>query len=94
VVEPFEFMHEGRTYYCSTVVLEGAGAGTWWSFTTSNGNTRAMPMRASKDDTRESVQQRIIAYHTHFLKRRAEPPTPQHTVGRPPKSAKVTPPTT
>lgn len=84
--KPFQFWHGGRTYYCSVTEIDGAGAGTWWSFTMSTGNERAMPFRAEKGDTQASVQERIIAYHTNFLARRAAPPPPRHTAGRPPKA--------
>ena len=91
MVEPFEFWHGGRTYRVQVTELDGAAEGTWWSFSVANTNERAMPFRAAKGDTKANVTERIIAYHTNFLTRRAAPPTPHHQVGRPPKPQQKTP---
>lgn len=85
--EPFEFWYGGRTYHCQVTELEGAAAGKWWSFYLSNSNDRAMPFRVEPGDTKASVQERVIAYHTNFLARRAAPPAPHHPAGRPTKAA-------
>ncbi len=86
VHEPFEFWYGGRTYHCKVTELDGAAAGKWWSFHLSNPNECAMPFRAEPGDTKASVQERVIAYHTNFLARRAAPPVPHHPAGRPPKA--------
>lgn len=82
----FQFWHGGRTYNCAVVQLDGAASGSWWSFTLSSGSERYLPFRAAKGDTKDNVQERVIAYHTNFVTKRAQPPQPRHTVGRPPKA--------
>lgn len=87
--EPFEFWHGGRTYHCKVIELDGAASGTWWSFSLANSGDRAMPFRAEAGDTKASVTERVIAYHTNFLARRAAPPAPHHPAGRPPKAVQA-----
>ncbi len=85
MLKGFRFEDGGRTYNCEAVALLGPEGGLWWCFTVSSDTNRYAPFRAESRDTRGSVQDRIVAYYTHHLKRRAEPEQ-QHWAkrGRPP----------
>jgi hypothetical protein len=55
------------------VERQGAMAGSWWWFTVSGDAQSYAPFQAVKEDTRASVQQRIVEYYTNRLVRLAEP---------------------
>lgn len=88
----FQFQVGWRTYRCAVGEQPRSpnGAPWWWFFVTGDGH-RYSPFPAAAGDTEESVRERILAFHTHRLARRAEPPPPRYQVGRPPK-AKAPPP--
>ena len=52
---------------------KGALAGAWWWFTVSGDQQSYAPFQAVKEDTRASVQQRVVEYYTNRLVRLAEP---------------------
>lgn len=79
MIKPFQFEDSGRTYRCS---VEEARTTTtqltaWWWFEVSDDNQRYAPFLAAKNDTKESVKTRILAYYTTLLERRAAPPQPR-----------------
>ncbi len=84
--QAFQFWHGGRTYNCKVTELDGAATGMWWSFTLGSGSERYLPFRTARGDTQTNVQERVIAYHTNFMTKRAAPPPPRNNVGRPPKA--------
>lgn len=83
----FQFEVGWRTYRCHVERRPGAddNALWWWFAVTGDGHTYA-PFQAVASDTQDSVRDRIIAFHTHRLERRAEPPAPRFQAGRPPKN--------
>ena len=83
MIEAFEFSEAGRTYSCYVERLGGPDSEAWWWFEATNDSHRYAAFRASSRDTRESVRERTMAYHLNLLARRAEPPTPRWTHGRP-----------
>jgi len=90
VTESFEFEDDGRRFVCSTERLSRSNPETWWWFRVSvEANARYAPFRASKDDTRTSVQENVVFYYNALLARRAEPPVRrwQRGVQRTPQSA-------
>ena len=52
---------------------QGALAGSWWWFSVSGDAQSYAPFQAVKEDTRASVQQRVVEYYTNRLTRLAEP---------------------
>ena len=94
-MDPFEFVDGGRTFVCSTGVLGARGAEAWWWFqlASETRGQRYAPFRVAADDTRTSVQARILAYYEHMLEQRALPATRSAWGGRPrpaPQPASVT----
>jgi hypothetical protein len=70
----FEFVDSGRTFHCSVEVPSRTGMTPWWWFRVDNGETaRYAPFEASANDTKQSVQARIIAYYEQLLAIRARP---------------------
>ena len=91
MIGAFDFEHGGRTYRCSPEQGTVAPAGRWWWFTVTHDRQRYAPFEAASNDTRQSVQDRIVAYYERLLWVRAQPPVPRHQFarpGRPPASAK------
>ena len=73
-VKDFEFVDEGRTFFCSVEMPKHAGMSPWWWFRLDNGtSTRYAPFEASATDTKKSVQARILAYHAELLRIEARP---------------------
>jgi hypothetical protein len=81
----FVFVDGERTFTCSAEPLGGSRQEKWWWFSVTPNvrNERYAPFRASDDDTRESVQARVVAYHDALLERRSQPATPTHWARRP-----------
>ena len=52
---------------------QGALAGSWWWVSVSGDAQSYYPFQAVKEDTRASVQQRVVEYYTNRLTRLAEP---------------------
>lgn len=73
-IQEFEFVSGGRKFLCSVEVPRHAGMPPWWWFSVdSGGSTRYAPFAASPNDTKESVQERIVAYYAELLAIEARP---------------------
>jgi hypothetical protein len=73
-VKEFEFVDEGRTFFCSVEVPRREGMMPWWWFHLDAAeSTRYAPFEASASDTRKSVQTRIVAYYAELLAIEARP---------------------
>jgi hypothetical protein len=87
VIKEFEFTDEGRRFFCSVELPSQAGMKPWWWFRLDSGSsTRYAPFEASPSDTKESVQERIIAYYAALLAIEARP-VHQRPVWRKPEPA-------
>jgi hypothetical protein len=74
VTKDFEFVDEGRTFFCSVEVPRQAGMLPWWWFRLDTGaTTRYAPFEASANDTERSVKTRILAYYAQLLATEARP---------------------
>lgn len=74
VTKEFEFVDGGRTFFCSVEVPRQAGMPPWWWFRLDTGeSTRYAPFEASANDTKQSVQTRIVAYYAELLAIQARP---------------------
>jgi hypothetical protein len=72
--QEFEFVDSGRKFICSVEVPSRTGMTAWWWFRVdSTEGTRYAPFEASANDTRQSVQTRIIAYYEQLLAIQARP---------------------
>ena len=86
----FEFVDDGRTFYCSVEVPRRPGMAAWWWFTLeSGGTTRYAPFEASPTDTERSVRKRIVQYYADLLAIRARPALQRPTWARKPAPAVV-----
>lgn len=73
-MKEFEFVDEGRTFFCTVEVPRQQGMAAWWWFRLdSEGTTRHAPFEASPSDTRQSVRTRILAYYAELLAIKARP---------------------
>lgn len=73
-ITEFEFEDGGRKFLCSVEVPRHAGMPPWWWFSLdTGGSTRYAPFAASPTDTKESVQERIVAYYAALLAIEARP---------------------
>ena len=73
-VKEFEFVDSGRTFFCSVEKPSQAGMAPWWWFRLDTSeSTRYAPFEASPNDTKASVQARIIAYYAALLATEARP---------------------
>jgi hypothetical protein len=73
-LKEFEFVDQGRTFYCSVEVPKQAGMSPWWWFRLDTGeSTRYAPFEASPKDTKQSVQERILTYYAELLAIQARP---------------------
>lgn len=71
----FMFVDDNRTFTCRMAPLRPGRTETWWWFEVSTErHQRHAPFRAEADDTRESVQARVVQFYDHMLERRAAPP--------------------
>ena len=74
VIKEFEFVDEGRKFFCSVEVPGQTGMRPWWWFRLDNGtSTRYAPFEASASDTKQSVQARIVAYYAELRAIEARP---------------------
>jgi hypothetical protein len=69
----FEFQHDGRRYCCSREARAGGARELWWWFTVSGDGQRYAPFEATAGEQQESVQERVIAFHSALLEHRAKP---------------------
>jgi hypothetical protein len=90
VIKDFEFTDEGRKFFCSVEIPKQAGMKPWWWFRLDSGTgTRYAPFEASASDTKQSVQERIVAYYAQLLAIEARP-VHQRPVWRKPEPATPT----
>jgi hypothetical protein len=74
VINEFEFEDSGRKFFCKVEVPSQAGMPPWWWFRLDTGeSTRYAPFEASANDTKQSVQKRIVAYYEQLLAIAARP---------------------
>jgi hypothetical protein len=60
----FRFVESGLTFACHQAPSRAGASDTWWWFqVSSEPHQRHAPFRAEQDDTPESVQARVVAYH-------------------------------
>ncbi len=90
--EAFQFQVGWRTYRCQVERQGGPKSEAWWWFAVTGDTHRYAPFRAASGDTEAGVRERVLAYHTHRLARRAEPPPVRNQPGRPPKNKVAAPP--
>ncbi len=73
-LDPFSFVHEGRTFTCCVEGSRNAARGRWWWFAVSTvAHERHAPFPAAAQDTHDSVQRRIVAYYDDLIARRSAP---------------------
>ena len=72
-MKEFEFVDEGRTFFCSVETPHPRMAPWWWFRLDSSGTTRYAPFEASANDTPQSVRKRIVAYYKELLAIAARP---------------------
>jgi len=74
LTQEFEFEDAGRKFYCVVEAPYHAGMPPWWWFRLeTEGTTRYAPFAASPKDTKQSVQERIVAYYAEVLAIKARP---------------------
>ncbi len=73
MIKGFEFTEGGRDYSCCVEQQFGQNGENWWWFSVSSDGQRYAPFQASRDDTRTSVQKRIVEFYEHRLWVRAQP---------------------
>lgn len=74
MIKDFEFVDEGRKFYCTVETPRHAGVPPWWWFRLDHeGSTRYAPFEAASTDTKKSVQTRIVAYYAELLAIKARP---------------------
>ena len=74
VMKDFEFVDEGRKFFCTVEVPRQAGMQPWWWFRLdTNESTRYAPFEASPNDTEQSVRERIIVYYAALVATLARP---------------------
>jgi hypothetical protein len=73
-MKEFQFVDEGRTFFCTVEVPRQQGMAAWWWFRLdSDGSTRHAPFEASPGDTQQSVRARILAYYAELQAIKARP---------------------
>jgi hypothetical protein len=83
VLQGFTFVDGGRTFTCSVEVRAPRPEAWWWFGVSTEAHNRYAPFLAQKDDSQESVQQRIVAYYEDMLFKRSQPSVRQFGRGRP-----------
>ncbi len=95
MIQDFEFVNDGQTFFCTMEAPRHAGMPPWWWFRleSRDRNTRYAPFAASPKDTKESVKKRILAYYTELLAIEARPVRPayQRTWQKPVRPDAATP---
>lgn len=71
MIGEFDFEDGGRKYTCTVEGREAATKEAWWWFAVTADRGRYAPFRAASNDTRNSVQSRILEYYSALLARRA-----------------------
>ena len=72
MTKPFAFEADNRKFECH---IEPARPGreAWWWFSVSGDTQRHAPFQAAADDTRASVESRILFYYRALLEQRSQP---------------------
>ncbi|HEY0242810.1 MAG TPA: hypothetical protein VGC52_09110 [Gemmatimonadaceae bacterium] len=84
MTKDFEFVDQGRTFFCTLESPRHAGMRPWWWFRLDGDlTTRYAPFEQSPDDTQQSVKQRVIAYYAELLAIKARPVHPRPQWNRP-----------
>jgi len=92
MTQAFHFEDSGRTFSCGVEAPRGARTEAWWWFGVSGDAHRYAPFPALPGDTQDEVRQRIVAYYTDLLYRRAQPPVArQHWAHRAKAAAPAAP---
>jgi hypothetical protein len=84
-------VHDDRHYSCAVRVLRGTDDGWWW-FTVSGDAQRYAPFQTSVTDTRESVEDRVIAFYANRLFQLSQPSTRTSQWSRRPAGGDKSPP--
>jgi hypothetical protein len=73
-MKEFQFVDEGRTFFCTVEVPRQEGMAAWWWFRLdTDGSTRHAPFEAKPGDTQQSVRARILAYYAQLQAIKARP---------------------
>ncbi|MDQ3082087.1 MAG: hypothetical protein M3R07_07715 [Gemmatimonadota bacterium] len=96
MITNFEFEDAGRRFTCTVETPSHAGMQPWWWFSvaTEGGTTRYAPFEAKPNDTKKSVQSRIVAYYEEVLAIKARPVHPRPQWQRPAAQPPAAPATT
>jgi hypothetical protein len=80
VTSDFQFVDEGRTFFCSVEAPRHEGMPPWWWFYLGDRDrsTRYAPFAAAPDDTKKSVQARIIQFYAEVQAIAARPVQPRN----------------
>ncbi len=73
MLKPFEFKADGRSFSCTVEERPGPEGESWWWFAVSGDGQRYAPFRASRSDTRESVQERVAKFYADRLFAKSQP---------------------
>jgi len=71
MTDRFEFEEEGRTYTCCLEQAHVTQTEKWWYFAVTGDRTRYAFFQGASNDTRASVQSRILQSYAALLERRA-----------------------
>jgi hypothetical protein len=72
VIQPFGFEADDRKFECS-IEKARPGREAWWWFTVTGDSQRHAPFQVDAEDTRETVEARVLAYYRALLVQRAQP---------------------
>lgn len=73
MIKGFSFSADGRQFECTTEERRGTPGEFWWWFTVSGDAQSYAPFEAKAGDTRDSVQERVLAFYRNRIARLAEP---------------------
>jgi hypothetical protein len=73
MLDPFTFEADDRTFDCQIAALHARAPDAWWWFRVSGDPHRYAPFRPAEDETRSTVQYRILDYYRDLRDRRALP---------------------
>lgn len=73
MIKEFGFEAEGRKYSCTVEERRGTKGEFWWWFEVTGDAQSYAPFQTAKDDTRASVQERVVQFYTNRLFRLSQP---------------------
>ena len=73
MIKGFDFAADGRRYTCTVEERRGTSGEFWWWFSVSGDASSYAPFEAKAADTRDSVQERVLAFYRNRVARLAEP---------------------